>query len=234
MNPVFVIMEKEVRQIVSSRQTMISTILFVIIFAMASAPVTLVGEGNPVFLLDQVCFYLVLVLGIFTSYIFTGQVFLKEKQDGIVETLLCTPLSVREIWLGKVLGVTVPATILAYGAAALITAVAATLIDSPLFPSPPVLFYIIVVVPAFIAAVSGLIGFAHLLLGMRDIQILNIGIIFGIIFLLTLTRSLLGPGFDVTWAVVWGSLLVAVLLLAIPFQFNRYINRERIVTTLPE
>ncbi|MCX6693427.1 MAG: hypothetical protein NT074_02595 [Methanomicrobiales archaeon] len=234
MNPVFVIMEKEVRQIVSSRQTMISTILFVIIFAMASAPVTLVGEGNPVFLLDQVCFYLVLVLGIFTSYIFTGQVFLKEKQDGIVETLLCTPLSVREIWLGKVLGVTVPATILAYGAAALITAVAATLIDSPLFPSPPVLFHIIVVVPAFISAVSGLIGFAHLLLGMRDIQILNIGIIFGIIFLLTLTRSLLGPGFDVTWAVVWGSLLVAVLLLAIPFQFNRYINRERIVTTLPE
>jgi len=90
--------------------------------------------------------------GIFMAYLFSGRVFFNEKRESIIETLLCTPLSLREIWSGKVVGVTIPAYLIALLTAALITILGNIFSASMLLPSPAIVLHICLVVPAFIAA----------------------------------------------------------------------------------
>ena len=189
------------------------------------------GRGQ---VIDQLLFYLVLVLGLFSGYLFCGQVFLREKQEGVVETLLCSPLSLREIWLGKVLGIVIPATVLSYMAAVIIVIVGSAVRGTTVVPSPPVIIHVLAVIPAFIGAGAGLMGFAELLLGMRENQILNFAIIFGLIFLISFTRELLGPAFAVTWEVVATVMMLALLIIVFTAWLTRFLSRERIVTTLPD
>jgi ABC-2 type transport system permease protein len=234
MSRVLVVAEKEVRQLTKSRNVMLSAFLFVVVFGIFTGPAVLSGAGGPEQVMDALGFYLVLTLGIFMGYLFTAQVFLREKQEGVIETLLCAPLSLKELWLGKVLGVTIPAAILTYLSAVLIIIAGSLFTGYTLVPSLPVLFHVAVVVPAFIAAASGLLGFVQFILGMKENQILNFVIIFAIIFLISFTREVIGPAFSVTWAVVAAALALALAIILLTAWMTRFLSRERIVTTLPD
>jgi len=233
MNKIFIVAEKEMNGIIRTRNMLVG-IFFALWFSVTiTIPVVIMVEGSAV--VDQfnnLLFYLVLMQGIFTAYLFSGNVFFSEKREGIIETLLCTPLSLRQIWAGKVLGVTIPAYLIALLAAALITLIANVFSTTILLPSPAILLHIVLVVPAFIAAAVGLLGFGHLLLGMRENQILNISIFVVIFFALSLAKNVIGGGYAVSWAMVGTMLIVALLLLALISYLTRYLNKERIATTI--
>jgi ABC-2 type transport system permease protein len=232
MNRVLIVSRKEIRQILKSRNVIASAIIFVVVFGGISSLSTLASAASAGSL-DQLVFTLVPVLGIFLGYLLSSQAFLREKQGGVIETMLCSPLSLREIWMGKVIGVSVPAYAITLIAAALILALANTLSTATLFLTLPVIAHLFTTVPLFIAATVGLLGFAQLLLGLRENQILNFAIIFVLIFLLTLAQGLLGPGFAISWTLVGGTLGIAVLLLVTTGWLTRFLNKERIVTTIP-
>jgi ABC-2 type transport system permease protein len=229
-----VVARREIQQILRSKNLLISAVAFVVVFGAISTPAVIIAAENPAVILDQLGFYLVLTLGIFCGYIFSGQAFLREKTEGVIETLLCSPLSLRQLWLGKVTGVTIPAYVMALATAVIIAAGSSAILEHTVIYSPQVIVHILIVIPAFIAAASGLIGFAQLLLGMRENQILNFGIIMGLIFVISFTREVIGPTVEITWPVLLGTLLVAGALLALTFWLVRFLDRERIVTTLPE
>jgi len=233
MNKIFIVAEKEMNGIIRTRNMLVG-IFFALWFSVTiTIPVVIMVEGSAV--VDQfnnLLFYLVLMQGIFTAYLFSGNVFFSEKREGIIETLLCTPLSLRQIWAGKVLGVTIPAYLIALLAAALITLIANVFSTTILLPSPAILLHIVLVVPAFIAAAVGLLGFGHLLLGMRENQILNISIFVVIFFALSLAKNVISGGYAVSWAMVGTMLIVALLLLALISYLTRYLNKERIATTI--
>jgi ABC-2 type transport system permease protein len=233
MNPMAVVAEKEVRQILGTRNLLVSALIFAVIFGGMSAPAVLSGEGEMQAALDQLCFSLVLTLGLFNGYLFSGQAFLREKQSGIIETMLCTPLSVRQIWLGKVAGVVVPAYGMTVFAALLIIGIGSWLAGGLILPSPPVLVYLALVVPLFIAVAAGILGFFQLLLGMRENQILNIGVLFVIIFALTFIRELLGPDIGIFWQLVGVVFVVGILAFAGVMWITRLLDTEKIVTTIP-
>jgi ABC-2 type transport system permease protein len=233
MNNLFIVAEKEMNGIIRTRSQMLMGIFFALWFSVMTAPVIMTVEESAVFdQFNNLLFYFVLMLGIFMAYLFSGKVFFNEKREGIIETLLCTPLSLRQIWAGKVLGVTIPAYLIALLAAALITVIANVFSTTILLPSPAILLHIFLVVPAFIAAAIGLLGFGHLLLGMRENQILNISIFVVIFFALSLAKNVIGGGYAVSWAMVGTMLIVAVLLLALISYLTRYLSKERIVTTI--
>ena len=233
MNKILIVAEKEMNGIIRTRSQMLVGIFFALWFSVMTAPVVKTVEESLVFdQFNNLLFYLVLMLGIFMAYLFSGKVFFNEKREGIVETLLCTPLSLRQIWAGKVLGVTIPAYLIALLAAALITVIANVFSTTILLPSPAVFLHIVLVVPAFIAVAVGLLGFGHLLLGMRENQILNISIFVAIFFALSLAKNVIGGGYAVSWAMVGAMLIAAVLLLALISYLTRYLNKERIVTTI--
>ena len=232
MNKIFIVAGKEMNGIIRTRNMLVG-IFFALWFSVMTAPVIKTVEESAVFdQFNNLLFYFVLMLGIFMAYLFSGKVFFNEKREGIIETLLCTPLSLRQIWAGKVLGVTIPAYLIALLAAALITLIANVFSTTILLPSPAILLHIVLVVPGFTAAAVGLLGFGHLLLGMRENQILNISIFVVIFFALSLAKNVIGGGYAVSWAMVGGMLIVAVLLLALVSYLTRYLSKERITTTI--
>jgi len=234
MNKILIVSEKEMNGIIRTRSQILVGIFFTLWFSVMTAPVIMTAEESLVFdQFNNLLFYFVLMLGIFTAYLFSGKVFFNEKREGIIETLLCTPLSLRQIWAGKVLGVTIPAYLIALLAAALITVIANIFAASILLPSPAILLHIFLVVPAFIAVAVGLLGFGHLLLGMRENQILNISIFVAIFFAFSIAnKNVISGGYAVSWSMVGGMLIVAVLLLALISYLTRYLSKERIVTTI--
>ena len=234
MNKILIVSEKEMNGIIRTRSQMLVGIFFALWFSVMTAPVIMTVEESAVFdQFNNLLFYFVLMLGIFVAYLFSGKVFFNEKREGIIETLLCTPLSLRQIWAGKVLGVTIPAYLIALLAAALITVIANIFAASILLlPSPAVLLHIFLVVPAFIAVAVGLLGFGQLLLGMRENQIMNISIFVAIFFALSLAKNVISGGYAVSWVTVGAMLIIAVLLLALISYLTRYLSKERIVTTI--
>ncbi len=234
MNKLFIVAEKELNGILRTRSQMLVGIFFALWFSVMTIPVIKTAEKSLAFdQFNNLLFYFVLMLGIFMAYMFSGKVFFNEKREGIIETLLCTPLSMRRIWAGKVLGVTIPAYLIALLTAALITLIANVFSATILLPSPAVFLHIVLVVPAFIAVAVGLLGFGHLLLGMRENQILNISIFAAIFLAFSLANNnVISGGHAVSGVLVGGMLIVSVLLLALISYMTRYLSKERITTTI--
>ncbi len=239
MNPILVVAKKEMKQIAKNRSMIIGIVLFMGVFGGLTSigAIMSVIEGdaeNIVSLLDSLMMYLVLVLGVFSGYFFSSQAFLGEKTGGTIETLLCSPLPLRDIWLGKVIGVMIPA----YGVALLIAAILVVLsnmaADFLVLPSVVMMLFILAVVPVYIACAVGILGFVQLLLGMKENQIINIVLIIGFIAAISVFDSLVAEGVIVMSALVVGEMfMLGILLLGGIGFMTRILNREKIVTTLP-
>ncbi|WOF16606.1 ABC transporter permease subunit [Methanoplanus sp. FWC-SCC4] len=239
MNPIMVVAKKEIRQIANNRGLILGAVLFMGIFGGMTSlgAIMSVVEKNPesiISSLDSLIMYLVLVLGVFTGYFFSSQAFLGEKLEGTIETLLCSPLPLRDIWLGKVLGVMIPS----YGVTLLIAGILVGLsnmeADFLVLPSPVMFLYILIVVPVYIACAVGLLGFVQLLLGMKENQIINIALIVGFIAVISVFNSLVTEGvIAISATVVFSMFLFGILMLSVVGFLTRFLNREKIVTTLP-
>jgi ABC-2 type transport system permease protein len=232
MNEMLVVARKEVIQCLRNRQMLLSAGFMAVIFGGMTVPAMVQRQGGAA-AGQATGFFIFMLIGIFMGYLFANQAFMREKQDGSIETLLCAPLSLRQIWFGKVLGVTA----LAYGIVLIVSAVmlpATSLISgNPAIVSGPLVAFILVVVPVVVAATVGLLGFVQLLLGLRENQIINIGVILSVVILLGLAQELAGTGFELSWTLVGVVLIIALVLLSGVSLLHRFLDRERIVLTLP-
>ncbi|HTY14883.1 MAG TPA: hypothetical protein VMC42_04180 [Methanoregulaceae archaeon] len=230
----YVIARKEIRLFLHNPQLLISAVIFSLIFGLVSGPAVImttsgVSPGQEYTLLVS----LSLMTGVLIGYLLSGQTFLREKQEGTIETLLAGPLPLREIWLGKVLGVLVPAYILTLFSSVLMIGIASVISGETSLPPGPIIVHLAIVVPAFIASAVGLLGFVQLLLGMRENQIINIVVIFGLIFLISFSRELVGPGFAITWSAEGVFLGLALVMILITRALTRVLDKEKIVRTIP-
>ncbi len=53
--------------------------------------------GGQVIAIDNTLFSVAMLSGVFVGFSFSGSIFLREKREKIIETLLCTPLSLKSI-----------------------------------------------------------------------------------------------------------------------------------------
>ncbi len=200
---------------------------------MSGPAVAVLGGESAAGALDTGVFYLGLVIGIFIAYILSGQVFLREKQEGIIATLLVTPLSLREIWLGKVIGVTVPAYAITLVGVGVLIGVANVPAGALLLPSAPALLHLLVAVPLFMASAVGLLGFVQFLFGLRENQIINFVVFGGLFFLLFFLQAVFETGIAVGWVQVGGTILIGGVLLAVTNYLANFLSKEKIVRTIP-
>ena len=226
-----VVARKEICNIVRNRGLLFGGLWFGIMFGMFNA------FSGYVTSLNNGVYSFALLVGVFVGYSFSSYVFLREKREGAMESLLCTPLSLRSIWFGKVLGATLPAYAFSLLSVTLMTLVANVGMRSPSFPSLAILIHILCVAPVFIASAIGLMGFCQFLLGMRENRILGFLIILALLPLMypsILSGLVLGnANADVSWIEVEICLGVSMLSLAITIYLSRYLCKEKIVTTIP-
>ena len=125
---------------------------------------------------DNAIFWLTVLIGSFSAYTLTGRAFGNEKYSGSLETLLCSPLSISEIWLGKLIGAVVPAyficicTALALVFTRSVHAVAISL------PGLNVLVFLVFVLPMMLSAFVGIFGSMQLFLDMKKNLAVTIGV----------------------------------------------------------
>jgi ABC-2 type transport system permease protein len=233
MNRLLLIARKELKELFSNRGTLLMGIAFSLFFSVFQSIAMVKLKSTSVDIsLDGAVFFLSAAIGFFVIYVSVSQIFLREKMDRVIETLLCAPVDLRLIWLGKVLGVAAFAYSMSLLTALVIIVLYYILTGSLVLPGAPVVVHIILAVPTFIIAFAGLMGFVQLLLGMRENRILNL-IIFVPVF-----AALYGVGFSASrsFAIQWqytGILFaVSLVLILLIAYLVKHLSKERIVTTL--
>ena len=233
MSSVLIVARKEVRQLIGSRATLFTGIGMAVFFGVMYA--LRIGQegGLPIETsLGSLLFFLTTTLGVFMGYTFTGQVFLREKMDGVIETLLSSPVTLREVWLGKTLAVTALADVLAVATALLTSLVVGFRNGVVAVPPAAVVVHVLVVVPTVIGCFVGALGYAQLLLGMKENRII------GLALFIPVFAGLYGLGYAGTGAFIASWLqvgllgLVALVVLGVLVMLSQKLSKERIVTTL--
>jgi len=148
--------------------------------------------------------------------------------------LLCAPVNLRSILLGKVLGVAIPAYLLSLFSIALLIIVTNIISSSFLWPSSPVIFHVFVGVPVFTTVCVGLMGFFSYLLVRTQALMASIFAAVGLFLLVgEFTRYIIGENDITSWTGVGVFLAICLILLALTVYLVRFLSKEKIVTTIP-
>ncbi len=229
MGKILVIAEKEVKELLKARSSLILGVVFAGFFAfMYSQNVVSNGEGA----IDGAAFFLSLSIALFVAYTATAQVFLLEKREGVIETLMCAPVSLRQIWAGKTVAGLVPAWVTSILAVLLLVGLSSVKAEAVIIPDIAVMFHVLVTVPVFIAAFIGLVGFGQLLLGMKENRLLSFIVFMPAFAALYGSGFAVAGGLSVSWSHVLIFLGASVGLLGVAGFLTRFLSRERIVTTI--
>lgn len=232
-NRTLIVAGKELSEIFKDKRSVGVSIFFSLFFSiMYSLRFLDVENLMNVSMIDTSVFFLTTAVGFFVVYMSTSQIFLREKMDRVIETVMCTPLTLREIWLGKVLAVTTFSYSLSIFTALVIVVVSSFFSGSLLLPVIEVFFHVFIVVPVFAAAIAGLMGFLQLYMGLRENRILNFIIFVPVFGALYGVGYAVGSDTTVTWLFTGIVLLVSTFLLGIATYLIRHLSKERIITTL--
>ncbi|HIH04147.1 MAG TPA: hypothetical protein HA263_09995 [Methanoregulaceae archaeon] len=225
MNPILIVARREILALVRARSVLAAG--FLVGLFVGGVPIfTALATGRGVGGL----YLQAPVLGVFLGYLFAQQAFLREKQDGTIETVLASPLTLPSLWAGKVVGCAGAAALIALLCTGAALAAAALVAHAALPLSPELFVHLFVLVPLVTAVAVGLLGLIQLLLGLRENQILNIGLVMGLIALLSIGQVVTGevPSPLAEEAAV----LVLAGLLAFLYRLAGRVDRERIVRTI--
>lgn len=233
MNELCTIARKEFFQAITNKGVLISAFIFAIWFPVFTTLGILAGiSGDPGTALAGHLASLSVVLAIFMGYLFSSDAFFREKKDGTILTLLCAPVSLRQIWEGKVLGVATAA----YGMTLLsvLITVAVAFAFSPVGITLPwlLLVHLAIILPIYAAASAGIIGAAQLYLGMRENQFLGMGFVFLFIFLIFGLQIFISPEGGITIQNELFFFVLGLLLLLLGRRWAGRLSKERIVRTI--
>jgi ABC-2 type transport system permease protein len=232
INMILVVARKEMKNIIRNKGLLFGGLWIGGMFGVLN-----VLLSGPILSFDNTVSSVGLLVGVFVGFSFSSFVFLREKRQKIIETILCTPLSLKSIWFGKVLGATIPAYLFSLFSVTLVIIISNIMMRSLLFPSVAILIQILGVGPVFIASAISLIGFCQFLLGMRENKIISYLII--LLLFPFMYPSVFGgiiwgnTNVVVSWVEVVVLLIVLMLILALTTYLSRYLSKERIVLTIP-
>jgi ABC-2 type transport system permease protein len=234
MNKTLIVAKKELREIFSNRMNVGISIVFALFFSIYQVFNISMMESEQFFVsLDNSIFVMSAAIGFFISYVVVAQVFLREKMNRVIETLLCSPANLRQIWLGKIMAVTFFAYIISIISTLIIVIGTGFRTQNFVVPEPVIFLHVLIVVPVFILAFTGLMGFLQLLLGIREIRILNL-VVFVPVFALIYTLGFSLGGEIPIWLYTLIILVVSLVVLFITAHLTSHLSKERIITTLPD
>lgn len=233
-NKVSIIARRELSDLLFNRSTVIAGALFTTWFSVYHGyAVGMAGSEGISDAYAGTLLAMTAMVSVFVGYIFSGQAFLFEKVEGIVETLICSPIRLKELWLGKTLGIALPAWVCSLVFCLLFTAIARSIGDASLLPGPGMVAHILIVVPLFTVAAVGTIGIWQLVLGMRENHIVNLLVFLVLFFAIFFSRTLLDQGLVSSWQAALVLLVAGLLLLGFTLLLSRFLSKERIVRSIP-
>ncbi len=229
MNKIFIIAGKEIKELLTTRTILVMSILFPVIFGISGGAF---GGQRTAASLDGSIFFLSITVAVFMAYSSTAQIFLVEKSIGVIETLMCTPVTLRQIWLGKTLAATVPSYLSGVLAAVFVVVSQGITGRALMLPGAIVIAHVFIVVPALVMPFIGLVGFGQLLLGMRENRLLNLVLFIPVFAALYASGYTLGGRLTISWVYPVALFAASILLTGLTFLLSRFLSKERITTTI--
>lgn len=223
----------ETFKLLKNKKALYSSLFITIIWSFLLVP----GVRDPnasLALLTNSTVYLATVIGFFVCIMFSNQIFFTEKKQKTIETLFCSPISLKQIWFGKTIAASIPSIVASYISVAIIYVGASLLQDKLILPSAELLGYLVIVVPLILISAIGLLGFIQLLFGMKEVRFLNMGFMMLIFFALGLIRNLAESENLVVWTNVVVIFLVGIIFLLFVGFLTRFLNKERIITSIED
>lgn len=180
---------------------------------------------HPPISVEPLVFYIAPCLGVLVAFGLSTR-FVGEKEEAAVETLLCTPLTLRELWLGKVVSLTIPSHIASTTSTLALISLRGYTVNALMA------VYLATVVPIVIASATGLLGFLHYVLGMRQVKALNYIVFFTLFATLYLAVRRLASPAIITWCSVNTVLALSLAVFGVTYCLVARLSKERIVTTI--
>jgi len=250
MRKVTVIMKKDLRETLRAKAFYISIAL--VLFVMIMLGGTVRGEINALLdkglspaeitsavqpLMGTTAFMLPLMLMLLFCMYINAYTLTMEKVKRSMESLLCTPLSLRQICLGKSFPIVLPSVVLglvfAFGGIAGINQFfIVPRLGHFIMPGAAPLVAILVTVPLIMFFFASLMVALQLIItNIRWINAALIGLVIAVMF--GLSPPILKFG-SASWSIVFASLGVAAALALVTIYLSRLVTKERIVLSSKE
>jgi len=168
--------------------------------------------------------YTPLIIGLMIGFSLSNNI-VREKREGVIETILCSPMKLKELWLGKTLSISIISTIIT-----ILSTYAIILLDNYRLNFITI-FYILITIPLFILASIGLLSLIYFYLGMRQIQIVNYILFMGI-FLILFTVFKINVISEVTWRTISIITLFSTVTFIATFLMINYVDVEKLILTI--
>lgn len=157
--------------------------------------------------------------------------FHNERLEKTLEPLLCTPLNITVIWLGKIIAILLISYLWSIIVIISIIIIFRLFLSFTISLSAPILLQIFIVSPLLVAASVGLVGFT--LLVFKNIQVtkfINVFILVAMSLLLKnfLRDSIINP-LVISWRLVALFLLISLALIAVITYCTRFLRKERVI-----
>jgi len=168
--------------------------------------------------------YTPLIIGLMIGFSLSNNI-VREKREGVIETILCSPMKLKELWLGKTLSISIISTIIT-----ILSTYAILSLDNYRLNFITI-FYILITIPLFILASIGLLSLIYFYLGMRQIQIVNYILFMGI-FLILFTVFKINVISEVTWRIISIITLFSTVTFIATFLMINYVDVEKLILTI--
>ena len=221
----------ELSKLLMNKRNLWTSIIIVLFWTILVIPGALtVQEGLMDYLTNSV-FFMATAVGMFICFIYSGTLFLNEKQQKTIETLLSSPLTLKEIWLSKTFAATVPAVLASWLCALIIFSVA-SIARGLVVPTLELLVYLLILAPTILLSVIGILGYLQFLLGMKENRLISMLLFVGLFAALGMMDTVASQENVVKWTTIAGLIMGATLLLVLTLYCTRFLDKERIITTL--
>ncbi len=241
MNRMLVLLSKDLKEILTSRITYTYLIIpiflsFTYLGTTGSLMSTLIKQGVTLDVLKEAAqttingiFYsMPLIIMMLICSVLASYAVVVDKTKRNIESLLATPLSLREIWIGKTLAITIPSAIIGVVMSIIMVTVINFVAIVPnvgfIFPGPLSLVTGIIIVPIVTCFVVSIVTCLQLIITNPRLASLVFSVLFLLVFFSTAVSQV---GLKLDFSLIY--LIVIVVLLGINYFISRFLTKERIV-----
>lgn len=241
MRQAFIIARKDIKEALRSR----STYLYILVLLLIALPYysgfraviqRLTEEGLSLAevqaasqsFLTTVVYTLPLVLMMLLCSFFAAYAVIMDKAKRTLESLLATPASLRQVWLGKSLAVALPSIVITLLILLITVIVVNQVFVVPnlgvfLVPSALSLVAALLIIPVMTFFVVCIVNFLQLIMTNPRIANFAFMAIFIVIYLTTITELAASWDFSLIY------LIVTILLAAVTLILGRFLSKEKVV-----
>jgi ABC-2 type transport system permease protein len=240
MSRTFILVRKDIKEAFASKSTLWYIVLLVIIafpyFDMAKSTMAeMVNQGTDLATmtgaaqstLNSVFFSLPIVLIMLSCSVFAAYAILLDKTKRSLESLLATPLSLRQLWVAKTLAVTLPSVAIGVGVAVILVIVLNIWVFVPVvgfvIPGFQSLISGLILIPALTYFTVSIVAFLQFVMTNPRYASLVFSMLFIAIYLLTIF------GVSTNWDFSLIYLTIIAVLAVINILLSRFLTKEKII-----